>query len=171
MPAQENTPDGGPYATAPSADSAASALQDVDTARTRAALRARLTPAWFGPTAAAVLILPRAGDIWGDGKGAAALLSLLLSLAGLVAVCVLVRAGRRGSGVMVTEPWGARVMRNRVPVIALVAAFGLALLACWQLGADEPTTRVVVSFVAAIGVWAARLWRNATIKQQLRDLA
>ncbi|MCB5911664.1 hypothetical protein [Streptomyces pinistramenti] len=171
MPAQENTPDGGPYATAPSAHGAASTLQGVDIARTRAALRARITPAWFGPAAAAVLIVPRAVDFWGNGRGFATLLSLLLSLAGLVVIRILIRAGQRSSGVMVTESWAARVKRNRATSLPVFAAMGLTWLVCWQLGADGPTTRLAAFTVGGLGVWAASLWRNAAIRQQLEDLA
>ncbi|MFF2406649.1 hypothetical protein [Streptomyces sp. NPDC058092] len=167
MPSHENVP-AHPSAVPLSGDLAADALRDVDAARALARLKAGLTPAWYGPAAAAAVFGPALGEAWAEGRGGwAALLSLLISLAGLAVVLVLVNAARRRTGVMVTLPWSVRLRRAAVPLLSLLAA-GIATYAlCRQFGADRATTEAVVFAVLGLGTWAVFAIRNKSIGKTL----
>ncbi|WP_124268996.1 hypothetical protein [Streptomyces sp. ADI96-02] len=155
-----------------SAEYAAGALSDVRVARERARLRAGLTPAAYGPAAAAALVLPSVVRAWSDGRGGvAAVASLLVSLLGLCAVLVLVRAAQRGSGVLVTPSWSSRLRRSRVVLPAVFGAGILAGAGCWAFGAGAGVVQITVFGVWGLGVWAACLVRNAAIRRTLRELA
>ncbi|WP_406495034.1 hypothetical protein OG936_14320 [Streptomyces sp. NBC_00846] len=151
-----------------SGDLAADALRDVDAAKSLARLRARLTPAWYGPAAAAAVIVPALGEAWTEGRGGwAALLSLPISLAGLAVVLVLANAARRRAGVMVTLPWSVRLRRAAIPLLSLLAAGIVTYALCRQFGADRATTKVVLFAVLGLGVWAVFALRNKSIGKTL----
>ncbi|MFJ7194628.1 MULTISPECIES: hypothetical protein [unclassified Streptomyces] len=168
MAPQENTP-ACPGGTDVSADLAAEALQGIDTARERARLTARLTPLWYGPVTAVALIVPALADAWAEGRGGwAVLLSLLIALAGLGVLLALVDVVRRGSGVMVTLPWSARLRRAGVPLLVLFAAGGATYALCRQLGAGQAVGRITMFAVLGLGAWVVLAARNASIRQKLR---
>ncbi|MFF1919471.1 hypothetical protein ACFVW8_02705 [Streptomyces sp. NPDC058221] len=170
MPSQENVstaPEGGR-----SAVHAEEALRGVETARERARLKAGLVPAWYGPTATVTLVLPNVVHAWSRGRGGgAALLALLVSLLGLVAVIALVRAARRGTGVLVTRSLSSRLRRARIALPVVLVAGLAAGGCCWGLGAGEAATRITVFAVWGLGVWGVCLVRNAAINRALRDPA
>ncbi|MEV7424860.1 MULTISPECIES: hypothetical protein [unclassified Streptomyces] len=154
-----------------SADSAAEALRDIDAARARARLRAGLTPAWYGPAAAAALIVPALGEAWVESLGGwGAILSLLISLAGLALLLALVGAARRRTGVMVTLPWSARLRRAAVPFLTLLAAGSATYGLCRRFGADGAVTKVALFTALGLGTWVVFVIRNTTIQQQLRKV-
>ncbi|MGC5342428.1 hypothetical protein [Streptomyces sp. DT171] len=155
-----------------SVDSAADALRNVDTARAGARLRAGLTPAWYGPAAAAALIVPGAGGAWGVGRGAqGALVSLVLSLGGLAVTVGLVRATRRATGVVVTRTWFSRLRRGWLGLLVVLVAGIAGWVLCRQAGAGEAVTRMTVFTVWGLGAWSVCAMRNAAIRQKLREPA
>lgn len=170
MSPQENTPtrSGG---TDASADRATDALRSVESAREGARLRAGLTPSWYGPAAAAALIVPALGQAWAEEHGGwGVALSLAISLAGLAVVLVLVNAARRRAGVTVTRTLPARLRRAAVPLSALLAA-GLATWGlCHLFGADRAVTKIALFTVLGLGTWVLFAARNASIGRQLRDI-
>ncbi|MEU9563544.1 hypothetical protein AB0D16_16140 [Streptomyces sp. NPDC048161] len=168
MAPQENTP-ARPGDTAVSADSAAEALHGIDAARERARLTAGLTPAWYGPVAAAALIVPALVDAWAqERRGWAVFLSLLVALAALAVLVALVDVVRRSSGVRVTRPWSARLRRGGVPLLALLVAGGATYGLSQAFGADQATSKVAVFVVLGLGVWTVFIARNASIRQKLQ---
>ncbi|MFJ6465688.1 hypothetical protein ACIQM0_32465 [Streptomyces sp. NPDC091387] len=171
MPSQENK-------SAPlegeerSAAHAEDALKGVETARERARLTSGRVPAWYGPAVAVALVLPNAVQAWSLGRGGwTAAVALLVSLLGLAAVFALVRAARRGTGVLVTHPLSTRLRRSRIALPAVLAAGLLAGGACWVSGAGEAATRITAFAVWGLGVWGVCIARNAAIDRTLRELA
>ncbi|MFE3940452.1 hypothetical protein ACFXPV_00990 [Streptomyces sp. NPDC059118] len=168
MAPQENTP-ARPGDTAVSADSAAEALHGIDAARERARLTAGLTPAWFGPVAAAALIVPALVDAWAqERRGWAVFLSLLVSLAALAVLVALFDVVRRSSGVRVTLPWSARLRRAGVPLLTVLAAGGATYGLSRVFGADPAVAKVAMFVVLGLGAWAVFVTRNASIRQKLQ---
>ncbi|MFJ1787396.1 hypothetical protein ACIOML_24215 [Streptomyces anulatus] len=155
-----------------SAEYAAGALSDVRLAQERAGLRARTTPAWYGPAAAVALMVPSVVRAWSDGRGGAAtMVALLVSLLGLGVVVALARAARRGAGVLVARSWSSRLWRSRVVLPVVFAAGAITGIVCWAAGTGQATTQIVVFGVWGLGVWGACLVRNASIQRALRELA
>ncbi|MEV7401601.1 hypothetical protein AB0N93_14535 [Streptomyces sp. NPDC091267] len=155
-----------------SAVDAEDALKGVEAARERARLQAGLTPKWYGPAVAVVLVLPSAVQAWSQGRdGQAVLVALLVSLLGLAAVCALVRAARRGTGVLVTQPLSARLRRSRIALPAVLAAGLVVGGCCWWAGAGEAVTRIAAFAVWGLGVWGVSVARNAATERALRELA
>ncbi|MFE2373775.1 hypothetical protein [Streptomyces sp. NPDC059398] len=177
MPPQENeyvrpTADEGirPSAAEP-AEHAAGALRDVATAQERARLRAGLSPAWYGPAAAAAVIVAGAVRAWSDDKGGAAtLLALAVSLVALGVVVALARAARRGAGVLIDRSWPARLWRSRVALPAVFLAGILAGWLCRIFGTDLGTAQLTAFVVGGLGVWLTCLARNAVIRRTLAEL-
>ncbi|MEI5034049.1 hypothetical protein RB201_18740 [Streptomyces sp. S1A(2023)] len=155
-----------------SAEYAAGALSDVRLTQERAGLRAGLTPAWYGPTAAVALVGPSVVRAWSDGRGGVAtVIALLVSVLGLGVVVALARAARRGAGVLVARSWSSRLRRSRVVLPAVFAAGAIAGLVCWAAGVGQSATQIGVFGVWGIGVWGACLARNASVRRALRTLA
>ncbi|MFJ8393444.1 hypothetical protein [Streptomyces sp. NPDC094144] len=160
-------PEGGGGATVRAED----ALKGVERARERARLKAGLAPAWYGPAAAVTLVLPSVVQAWSRGRGGwATAAALLVSLLGLAAVFVLVRAPRRAAGVRVTRSLSSRLSRSRIALPAVLAAGLVAGGCCWASGAGAGTTRITAFAVWGLGVWGVCLVRNAVIARALRDL-
>lgn len=171
MPSQENE-SVRHEAGAASAEYAAGALRDVETAQERARLRAGLVPAWYGPAAAVAVIVPTAVQAWSNGKGAwATLVSLVVALLALVVVALLARAARRGAGVVIDRSWPARLWRSRVALPAVFVAGALAGGLCWAFGAGRSTAQLTAFVVFGLGVWVTCLARNATIRRTLAEPA
>ncbi|MFJ8676155.1 hypothetical protein [Streptomyces sp. NPDC093589] len=168
MPSHENTP-AGHGAVSVAGERAEGALRDVDDARALALLSSRLTPAWYGPAAAAVLIVPALGEAWSEGRGGWGVpLSLLISLAGLAAMTGLAGAARRRAHVTVTVPWPQRLRRAAVPLLLLLAAGIVTYVVCRQCGADRGATKIALCTVLGLGAWVVLAVRNKSIKQQLQ---
>ncbi|MGY3682668.1 hypothetical protein [Streptomyces sp. TE33382] len=170
MSPQENTPtrSGG---TDVSADRATEALRSVEAAREGARLRAGLAPAWYGPAAAAALIVPALGQAWAEERGGwGAPLSLVISLAGLAVVLVLVNAAGRRAGVTVARSLSARLRRAAVPLSALLAAGLVTWGLCQAFGADRAVTKIALFTVLGLGIWAVFAARNASIGRKLQDI-
>ncbi|MEE1739675.1 hypothetical protein PUR49_24650 [Streptomyces sp. BE147] len=170
MSPQENTPihSGG---TDVSADRATEALRSVESAREGARLRAGLAPVWYGPAAAAALIVPTLGQAWAEERGGWGVpLSLTISLAGLAVVLVLVNAAGRRAGVTVARPLSARLRRAAGPLSALLAAGLVTWGLCHLFGADRSVTKVALFTVLGLGAWAVFAARNASITRKLQDV-
>ncbi|WP_328380443.1 hypothetical protein OHB13_32235 [Streptomyces sp. NBC_00440] len=158
--------------TVGSVEYAADALRDVETAQERARLKAGLLPAWYGPAAAVAVIVPSAVRAWSDGKGGqATLVALLVAVLAVVVIALLVRAARRGAGVLIDRSWPARLWRSRVALPAVFVAGALAGGLCWFLGASQGTAQLTAFVVFGIGVWVTCLVRNAMIRRTLAELA
>ncbi|MCX4677133.1 hypothetical protein OG413_17800 [Streptomyces sp. NBC_01433] len=170
MSPQDNTPtrSGG---TAVSADRATEALRSVESAREAARLRAGLSPSWYGPAAAAALIVPALGQAWAEERGGWGVpLALVIPLAGLAVVLVLVNAAGRRAEVTVTRSLSARLRRAAVPLSTLLAA-GLATWGlCHLFGADRAVTKIALFTVLGLGTWAVFATRNASIGRKLQDI-
>ncbi|NDZ79161.1 hypothetical protein G3I19_11675 [Streptomyces sp. SID10853] len=157
---------------AESAEYAAGALRDVETAQERARLKAGLLPAWYGPAATVAVIVPSAVQAWSDGKrGPATLLTLPVAILALIVIALLARAARRSAGVLIDRSWPARLWRSRVALPTVFVAGALAGWLCWVLGADEATAQLTAFVVSGLGVWVTCLARNATIRRTLAELA
>ncbi|MFJ2400539.1 hypothetical protein ACIOUE_04495 [Streptomyces xanthochromogenes] len=160
MPTQDRSPDA-PFLDA---DAAASALRDVEAARTRVELRARLVPSWYGPSAAALLAA------YGIGTGAANSHGIngIWGWAGLLAVLLglgLARLRKRATGVLV----GRSPARKRAVALSVAAALALVWGVCLSLGLGVPVTLGVAGVVLGLGVWAHSARQNTTVTRKLRE--
>ncbi|MCX4550510.1 hypothetical protein OG204_14160 [Streptomyces sp. NBC_01387] len=152
-------------------DGATDALRNIDVARERAALNSRLMPAWYGPAAAAALIVPAAGEAWAGSKGAwGALLSLVLSLGGLAVVIALAVAVKRAARVQVSRSLSSRLRQRWLGLLVAVAAGVVAWVVCSLSGLGAGATRITVFTLWGLGVWCVCVVRNAAIKQKLGEL-
>ncbi|MEU3712714.1 hypothetical protein [Streptomyces catenulae] len=168
MVAQEGAPGGGSEAIALEATSG---LRDVEAARARAAVQARIFPAWFGPVAALIVVGVGAVQSWSvDRKGFPVLLALVVTLVGLVAVRVVRWIATRRTGVVRRVPLSARLWRSRYGLLITAVACAVTWGAAVLLGAGGSASRLAVYVVAGLCVWGTFVWRNAAARQELARL-
>ncbi|WP_411143285.1 hypothetical protein [Streptomyces sp. x-80] len=166
MPAQDSNPTApsSPAAPPDDADAAARALRDAGAARNRAQLQAQLVPAWYGPSAAALLTAYSVGMGLAHADGTAG----LWTWAGLPAILLglgLARLRKRSTGVLV-GPSGARKRAITLTVLAVVLlVWGLCLL----LGLGVPATVAVTGTTLGLGIWVHSARQNLTVERKLRE--
>ncbi|TBO61125.1 hypothetical protein EYS09_02865 [Streptomyces kasugaensis] len=166
MPAQDSTPaaPSSPAASPDDPDAAASALRDAEAARSRAQLQAQLVPAWYGPSAAALLTAYSVGMGLAHAEGTAG----LWTWAGLPVILLglgLARLRKRSTGVLV----GRTGARKRAVALAVVAAFLLVAGVCLLLGLGVPATVAVTGTALGLGVWVHAVQQNRTVERKLRE--
>ncbi|GAA1355353.1 hypothetical protein [Streptomyces beijiangensis] len=153
-------------------NAAANALRNIGAVKERARLKSSMSPAWYGPAAAATVIVPAVGLAWGSGRGGLWVpVTLLLPFVGMGAIVALARTARRMTGVMVAASVSERLRRRWIALLAVLGAGAVTWGLCAQFGIRAAGTRVTVFVVLGIGVWVACAVRNAGIRQRLRELA
>ncbi|MFD9814537.1 hypothetical protein [Streptomyces sp. NPDC059080] len=171
MAAREDTPVVAGDGAGVSALDAMGGLREVEAARVRAGLRARLFPWWYGPVLALVVAVPGVVQSWSVGRrGYPVLVSLLVWCVGMALLLVMRQFGARSTGVVVSESLSDRLRRNRLWLLAAFvgcgATWGVGLL----LGAGESALRLAASVVAGLFIWGLFAWRNATVRRELSQL-